>query len=110
MGRQWLHAKRAIVNLKKGQTVGKLVKEITVAAKLGGGDLGANARLFAAARTADATDRARQLQEAEALMLASAPSIPLYYNTHVFLLQPSVKGWHPTLLDHHPYKAVWLEE
>ncbi|MBA4138578.1 MAG: transcriptional regulator, partial [Opitutus sp.] len=39
MGRQWLHAKRAIVNLKKGQVVGKLVKEITVAAKLGGGDL-----------------------------------------------------------------------
>lgn len=48
MGRQWLHAKRAIVNLKKGQTVGKLVKEITVAAKLGGGDPAANARLFAA--------------------------------------------------------------
>jgi YebC/PmpR family DNA-binding regulatory protein len=47
MGRQWLHAKRAIVNLKKGQTVGKLVKEITVAAKLGGGDPAGNARLFA---------------------------------------------------------------
>ena len=48
MGRQWLHAKRAIVNLKKGQTVGKLVKEITVAAKLGGGDPEGNARLYAA--------------------------------------------------------------
>jgi YebC/PmpR family DNA-binding regulatory protein len=48
MGRQWLHAKRAIVNQKKGQTVGKLVKEITVAAKLGGADAAANARLFAA--------------------------------------------------------------
>lgn len=48
MGRQWLHAKRAIVNLKKGQVVGKMVKEITVAAKLGGGDPAANARLFAA--------------------------------------------------------------
>jgi transcriptional/translational regulatory protein YebC/TACO1 len=48
MGRQWLHAKRAIVNLKKGQVVGKLVKEITVAAKLGGGDPAGNARLFAA--------------------------------------------------------------
>jgi YebC/PmpR family DNA-binding regulatory protein len=47
MGRQWLHAKRAIVNLKKGQVVGKLVKEITVAAKLGGGDPAGNARLFA---------------------------------------------------------------
>jgi YebC/PmpR family DNA-binding regulatory protein len=65
MGRQWLHAKRAIVNNKKGQLVGKLVKEITVAAKLGGGDLAANARLFAvvekakkASVTKDVIDRA----------------------------------------------------
>lgn len=52
MGRQWLHAKRAIVNLKKGQAVQKLVKEMTVAAKLGGGDLEANARLYAAVEKA----------------------------------------------------------
>ena len=52
MGRQWLHAKRAIVNLKKGQAVQKLVKEITVAAKLGGGDPEGNARLFAAVEKA----------------------------------------------------------
>ena len=65
MGRQWLHAKRAIVNLKKGQTVGKLVKEITVAAKLGGGDPEGNARLNAVVEkarkanvTRDAIERA----------------------------------------------------
>ena len=65
MGRQWLHAKRAIVNLKKGQVVGKLVKEITVAAKLGGPDPEGNARLFAvlekakkASVTRDAIERA----------------------------------------------------
>ncbi|MDO8544135.1 MAG: YebC/PmpR family DNA-binding transcriptional regulator [Opitutaceae bacterium] len=52
MGRQWLHAKRAIVNLKKGQVVQKLVKEITVAAKLGGADIDANARLYAAVEKA----------------------------------------------------------
>ena len=52
MGRQWLHAKRAIVNLKKGQLVGKLVKEMTVAAKLGGGDPEGNPRLFAAVEKA----------------------------------------------------------
>ena len=45
MGRQWLHAKRAIVNLKKGQVVGKLVKEITVAARMGGADPTMNPRL-----------------------------------------------------------------
>lgn len=66
--------------------------------------------LFAAARAADPANRANQLRQAESLLLAAVPVIPLYYNTHVFLVQPSVKGWHPTLLDHHPYKHVWLEE
>lgn len=48
MGRQWLQAKREVANLKKGQVVGKLVKEIMVAAKLGGPDPAGNARLFTA--------------------------------------------------------------
>ncbi len=48
MGRQWLHAKREVASLKKGQVVGKLVKEIMVASKLGGPDPAGNARLFAA--------------------------------------------------------------
>src|SRR5688572_20569024 len=48
MGRQWLQAKREVANLKKGLAVGKLVKEIMVAAKLGGPDPEGNARLFAA--------------------------------------------------------------
>ncbi|MFI5336195.1 MAG: YebC/PmpR family DNA-binding transcriptional regulator [Opitutales bacterium] len=63
MGRQWLHAKRAIVNLKKGQTVGKLVKEITVAAKMGGGDPAANARLFAAVEKAKKASVTRDVIE-----------------------------------------------
>jgi YebC/PmpR family DNA-binding regulatory protein len=48
MGRQWLHAKREVAGLKKGQVVGKLVKEIMVAAKMGGADSTGNARLSAA--------------------------------------------------------------
>ena len=52
MGRQWLHAKRAIVNERKSKLAGKMTKEITVAAKLGGGDPAANARLFAAVEKA----------------------------------------------------------
>lgn len=63
MGRQWLHAKRAIVNNKKGQIVGKLVKEITVAAKLGGGDVHANARLFAAVEKAKKASVTRDVIE-----------------------------------------------
>jgi len=47
MGRQWLQAKREVAGLKKGQAVGKLVKEIMVAAKLGGAEPDGNPRLFA---------------------------------------------------------------
>jgi YebC/PmpR family DNA-binding regulatory protein len=48
MGRQWLHAKRLVAGLKKGRATAKLVREISVAAKMGGPDPGMNPRLFAA--------------------------------------------------------------
>jgi YebC/PmpR family DNA-binding regulatory protein len=63
MGRQWLHAKRAIVNLKKGKVVGKLVKEISVAAKMGGPDPSANPRLFAALEKARKNSVSRDVIE-----------------------------------------------
>jgi oligopeptide transport system substrate-binding protein len=66
--------------------------------------------LFSAARTPDAAARHALYQQAETLLLEAMPLIPIYHYTHVFLCQPSVKGWHPTPLDHHPYKYVWLEE
>src|SRR6201987_3239015 len=52
MGRQWLQAKREVAHLKKGQAVGKLVKEIMVGAKLGGPEPENNARLGAAVEKA----------------------------------------------------------
>src|SRR6185295_7705545 len=52
MGRQWLHAKRLVAGLKKGRTTGKLVREISVAAKMGGADPTMNARLFTAVEKA----------------------------------------------------------
>jgi oligopeptide transport system substrate-binding protein len=64
--------------------------------------------LFTAARTGDPAERNRLYGKAERLLLAEAPIIPLYHYTHVFLIRPSVHGWNPTLLDHHPYKDVFL--
>ena len=65
MGRQWLHAKRLVAGLKKGRSTGKLVREISVAAKMGGADIASNARLFTAVEkakkesvTKDAIERA----------------------------------------------------
>src|ERR1041385_8493349 len=52
MGRQWLHAKRLAAGLKKGRATGKLVREISVAAKMGGADPDMNPRLATAVEKA----------------------------------------------------------
>src|SRR4051795_6541815 len=48
MGRQWLLAKREVASKRKSANTSKLVKEIAVAAKMGGPEPDGNARLFAA--------------------------------------------------------------
>lgn len=48
MGAQWKQAGREAAAHKKGQVVGKLVREIMIAAKLGGADPDLNARLHVA--------------------------------------------------------------
>src|SRR6201998_1844224 len=67
MGRQWLHAKRLVAGLRKGRATGKLVREISVAAKMGGPAPTMNARLFTAVEkakkesvTKDAIERANK--------------------------------------------------
>lgn len=63
MGRQWLFGKRLIINLKKTKTTGKIVKEITVAAKLGGPEIPSNPRLAAAVEKARKESVARDVIE-----------------------------------------------
>lgn len=65
--------------------------------------------LFAADRAADPAARRALWRKAEAILLQAAPIIPIYHYTHVFLIQPSVRGWYPNFLDHHPYQDVWLD-
>ncbi|MGH7995685.1 MAG: peptide ABC transporter substrate-binding protein [Opitutaceae bacterium] len=67
-----------------------------------------DALLAQAANAPAPAERNALLRKAEDILLTDAPLIPIYYYTHVFLIQPSVHGWYPTLLDHHPYQAVWL--
>jgi len=75
----------------------------------GWADSSYDAALFAAARTSEVTARNALFNQAEQILLEAAPIIPIFHYTHVFLLQPSVRGWNSTVLDHHPYKHVWLE-
>jgi len=67
-------------------------------------------RLIAEAdRSPDNQKRFTLYEKAEAILLDEAPMIPIYHYTQPTLLQPGVQGWFPTLLDHHPYKYVWLQ-
>jgi YebC/PmpR family DNA-binding regulatory protein len=52
MGAQWKQAGRVANATKRGQVIGKVVREIMVAAKLGGPDPDLNARLYAALEAA----------------------------------------------------------
>ena len=63
MGRQWLHAKRAVASMKKAQATGKIVREMMVAAKTGGPDPEANARLAAAVEKARKESVSREVIE-----------------------------------------------
>jgi len=52
MGRQWLHAKRLVAGLKKGRATSKIVRELSVAARMGGPEPYMNPRLAAAVEKA----------------------------------------------------------
>ena len=58
---------------------------------------------------ADPKVRAAVLAQAESLVLDAAPIVPVYFNTHVYLLHPAVKGWQPTPMDHTDYRYVKLQ-
>ncbi len=65
--------------------------------------------ILEAGRTPDQSRRYELFQQAEAILMEELPIIPLYFYTRVYALSPSVKGWHPTVLDTHPYKHLWLD-
>ena len=58
----------------------------------------------------DPSARVKLLQEAEGILLRDLPVIPLYFNTNFYLIQPSVKGWYPDVLNDHSLKEVYLED
>ena len=45
--------------------------------------------------------RRRYLEEAERLLLAEYPVIPLYYYVSKHLVSPEVEGWEDNILDYH---------
>ena len=62
-----------------------------------------------AARTQDPKVRHKLFEEAENILISQMPVIPIYFYVTSRLIDPSVTGWHPSLLDTHPYQALDLE-
>ncbi len=68
-------------------------------------------RLFAAALSAHSNaERYEIYQKMDAILVDEVPVIPVYDYTRVHAVSPRIKGYYPTLLDHHPYKYIWLED
>jgi ABC-type oligopeptide transport system substrate-binding subunit len=67
-------------------------------------------RLLLAARgERDPARRLRLLGEAEALLLADGPVIPIYHYSTTELVKPYVRGLWPNALDTHPLRDVWID-
>ena len=65
--------------------------------------------IHAAAREVDGARRMRILRDAESLLLADGPVIPVYHYVSSELVKPYVRGLYPTPLDTHPLKDVWID-
>lgn len=62
-----------------------------------------------AAQQSDPGERVKILAQAERILLNDAPISPLAWYTRLYFHRPEVKGWHPLLLDNHPWKHITLE-
>jgi ABC-type transport system substrate-binding protein len=53
--------------------------------------------------------RAKLLQEAEAMVIAEVPLIPLFQQNKDYLIVNALKGYYPNTLDVHPWKYVYRD-
>ncbi|MEO7297686.1 MAG: peptide ABC transporter substrate-binding protein [Verrucomicrobiota bacterium] len=58
----------------------------------------------------DRHKRYEAFQKAEAILMDELPIIPIYFYTRPRLMQSSVKGYYPNLLDQHPFQNVFLDD
>jgi oligopeptide transport system substrate-binding protein len=59
-------------------------------------------------KTSDPELREALLQEAERIVIAEQPVIPLYYFVTTRLVKPWVRGWAPNAMDVHPSRHFYL--
>lgn len=59
--------------------------------------------------TADRKRRYACYQRCEEIIAEECPIAPIYNYVRLVLIRPELKGWHPNLLDLHPFTGVELE-
>lgn len=62
-----------------------------------------------AAVTQNPEVRKQLFQQAEDLLIEAMPVIPIYFYVTNRLIHPAVRGWHPSILENHPFQVVDLE-
>ncbi len=68
-----------------------------------------DALMAKAADMTDAPSRAAVLREAEVLMLADQPIVPLYIDASRYLIAPRVDGWVDNAADNHPSRYLSVD-
>jgi oligopeptide transport system substrate-binding protein len=67
-------------------------------------------QLIAAARKeTDQAKRMEDFQQAETILDAEVPYLPLYYYTTIILIRPEVRGYENNVLDQHVYTDIYLD-
>jgi oligopeptide transport system substrate-binding protein len=67
------------------------------------------ALLRQAAQQSVPAERAAILARAETILLSEAPIAPIAWYYRIYLHRPEVQGWHPLVLDNHPWKTITLD-
>jgi len=62
-----------------------------------------------AAQQADPADRNAVLAKAEGILMDELPILPIAWYSRLYMIRPEVRGWHPLVLDNHPWKHVTLQ-
>mgnify|MGYP001204093967 FL=1 len=65
--------------------------------------------LIQATSSLDPKVRFELFQKAEARLIEAMPFIPIHFYVRSLLIDDSVQGWHPNILDYHPYQHLSLE-
>lgn len=67
------------------------------------------ALLREAAQQPDAASRYATLARAEGILMDEMPIVPVAWLARLYLHRPNVRGWHPLVLDRHPWQNITLD-